>query len=302
VNECLEQRSLPLDEKGEAILRELAQHYQALLATPMIFPKGEVYGSLDLYFEAPREFSREDIALARAYTDQAILAIENARLSQRVEQAAISSERDRLARDLHDTVTQTLFTASLIADVLPTLWEQDQANGRIALSELRQLSRGALAEMRSLLFELRPAALLAADITTLISQLVDAFSSRTRIPADCKIGKFECPMPPDVKIALYRIIQELLNNIEKHAQATRVELSFDLVRPLRKDQRSVLHCRGCKKCVHIVVEDNGHGFDSHSVTSDHMGLRIMRERAEGIDAALEITSMPGNGTKIEIIW
>ncbi len=302
VLDCLEYRCLPVDEKGEEILKELAVHYQALLATPMIFPKGEVYGTLDLYFEAPREFSEEDIALARAYSDQAILAIENARLSKRVEQAAITLERDRLARELHDTVTQTLFTASLIADVLPTLWEQDQDNGRIALSELRQLSRGALAEMRSLLFELRPAALLAADITTLIAQLVDAFSSRTRIPVDCKVGKFECPMPPDVKIALYRIIQELLNNIEKHAQASQVGLTFDLVRPLRKEPRSALHCRGCNKCVRIVVEDNGRGFDIGSVTSDHMGLRIIRERTEGVDAALKITSAPGNGTRVEITW
>ena len=302
VIECLEQRSLAVDEKGEAILKELSQHFQALLATPMIFPKGEVYGTLDLYFTSPRAFNEEDIALARAYSDQAILAVENARLSKRVEQTAISSERDRLARDLHDTVTQTLFTTSLIADVLPALWEQDQDNGRIALQELRQLSRGALAEMRTLLFELRPAALLAADITTLISQLVDAFGSRTRIPVTYTVEKFECPMPPDVKIALYRIIQELFNNIEKHAQATRVEVSFFLVRPPRKDKRSALHCRGCNKCVHIVVEDNGRGFDNNMVTSDHMGLRIMRERAEGIDAALEITSVPGNGTKVEIVW
>ena len=302
VIECLEQGSLAVDEKGEEILRELAQHYQALLATPLIFPKGEVYGTLDLYFAAPREFNEEDIALARAYSDQAILAIENARLSKRVEQAAITSERERLARDLHDTVTQTLFTASLIADVLPTLWEQNQDNGRIALQELRQLSRGALAEMRSLLFELRPAALLAAEISTLIVQLVDAFSSRARLPVSCKIEKFECPMPPDVKIALYRIIQELFNNIEKHAQATQVELSLDLVRAPRKEKRSTLHCRGCKKCVRIVVEDNGRGFEVNSVTPEHMGLRIMRERAEGINASLEINSAPGKGTRVEIIW
>ena len=302
VTECLEQRSLPLDEKGEAILRELGQHYQALLATPMIFPKGEVYGTLDLYFEAPRDFNEEDIALARAYSDQAVLAVENARLSKRLEQAAISAERDRLARDLHDTVTQTLFSASLIADVLPTLWEQDQANGRFALEELRQLSRGALAEMRTLLFELRPAALLSADIDTLISQLVDAFVSRTRIPVHCVVEKFDCPMPSDCKIALYRIIQELLNNIEKHAQATKVKLTFELIKPSRKEKRSIQHCRGCKKCVRIVVEDNGRGFEMSSITSDHMGLRIMRERAEGINAGLEIISAPGNGTRVEIIW
>jgi two-component system nitrate/nitrite sensor histidine kinase NarX len=299
---ALAQRTLPSDAATEAILEKLSHYYQALLVMPMIFPKGEVYGTLDLYFKSPREFSGEDIALARAYSDQAILAVENARLSRRLEQAAVSSERDRLARDLHDTVTQTLFSAALIADVLPALWEQDPNNGKIALQELSQLSRGALAEMRTLLFELRPASLLSADISTLMQQLVHAFISRTRIPVVYQAAKFDCPMPSDAKIALYRITQELLNNIEKHAQADQVVVIFEQQKLRHEDKRSSMHCRACQNCVRIVVSDNGRGFDMDSITSDHMGLRIIRERAEGIKAALLMESSSGHGTRVEIVW
>ncbi len=302
VSECLRQRSLPGFDECEEILAKLSERYQALLAVPMVFPKGEVYGTLDLYYTLPRGFDEEAIALARAYSDQAILAIENARMRQRIEQSAILSERDRLARDLHDTVTQTLFSASLIADVLPVLWEQDEDNGRFALQELRQLSRGALAEMRMLLFELRPAALLSADFFTLVQQLVHAFNSRTRIQVKLDAKKFECPIPADAKVALYRITQELLNNVERHAGASEVTVEFALSNPPPAHRRSSIHCRSCQKCVRILVADNGSGFDPDAVTSDHMGLRIIRERADGIGAALNIDSAPGQGTRVEIIW
>lgn len=291
-----------LDEESEAILIQLSTRYRALLAVPMIFPKGEVYGTLDLYFDEPQDFQDEDIALACAYSDQAVLAIENARLSQRVEQAAILSERDRLARDLHDTVTQTLFSASLIADVLPVLWEQDESHGRLALQELRKLSCGALAEMRMLLFELRPEALLQADIFTLLRQQVEAFTSRTRIPAVFQTERFECQLPADAKIALYRVTQELLHNIEKHAQAGRVAVILDRVEPPANAQRSQMHCRLCKLCVRLVVADDGRGFDPATITSDHMGLNFIRERVKDIGGSIQINTWPGEGTRVEVIW
>lgn len=302
VNQQLQSTGASLDEESEAILIQLSTRYHALLAVPMIFPKGEVYGTLDLYFDEPQNFDDDDIALACAYSDQAVLAIENARLSQRVEQAAILSERDRLARDLHDTVTQTLFSASLIADVLPVLWEQDESHGRMALQELRELSCGALAEMRMLLFELRPEALLQADIFILLRQQVEAFTSRTRIPTVFQTEHFECPLPADAKIALYRIAQELLHNIEKHAQAGRVTVIFDRVEPHARGQRSQMHCRLCKQCVRLVVIDDGRGFDAAAITSDHMGLNFIRERVKEIGGSIQIDARPGKGTRVEVVW
>lgn len=302
VNQRLADSGMTLDEESEAILIQLSTSYRALLAVPMIFPKGEVYGTLDLYFDAPQNFSEDDIALACAYSDQAVLAIENARLSQRVEQAAILSERDRLARDLHDTVTQTLFSASLIADVLPVLWEQDETHGRMALQELRKLSCGALAEMRMLLFELRPEALLSADVFTLLRQQVEAFTSRTRVPARFETERFECQMPADAKIALYRVTQELLHNIEKHAQASQVVVIFDRVEPSSRARRSAMHCRLCKQCVRLVVTDDGRGFDEAAITSDHMGLNFVRERVEEIGGSMLLQTRPGQGTRVEVVW
>ncbi len=302
VNQALSQPDASLDEERREVLSLLSKDYQALLAVPMIFPKGEMYGTLDLYFQEPRAFTAEEISLAQAYSDQAILAIENARLNKRVEQAAIHGERERLARDLHDTVTQTLFSASLIADVLPVLWDQDHDTGKMALKELSQLSRGAMAEMRTLLFELRPSALLSADIFALMQHLVDAFISRTRLQVEYVTERQDCPIPSDVKIALYRIAQELLTNIEKHAMASRVDIFFGLQPPRHIKKRSQAHCRACQKCLRLVVCDNGRGFENAAITSDHMGLRIIRERIEDINGLMILESTPGQGTRVEIEW
>ena len=112
------------------------------------------------------------------------IAIENAQLFEKAEAAAIAAERNRLARDLHDAVTQTLFSASMIADVLPIIWDKNPDQGMLRLEELRQLTRGALSEMRTLLVELRPAALVDTDLGDLIGHQVNAFIARTRIPVE----------------------------------------------------------------------------------------------------------------------
>ena len=133
-------------------------------------------------------FDQADLDLLVAFADQAAIAIENARLYEEAQQVAASQERSRLARDLHDAVTQTLFSASLIAEVLPALWENDPAEGRQLLGELRQLTRGALAEMRTLLLELRPAALVEANLGDLLRQLAESVSGRTGIPVAVVAG------------------------------------------------------------------------------------------------------------------
>src|SRR4029079_12768400 len=145
-----------LEPQQSARLASLFSRYGALLVVPLLV-KDEIYGAIALYYQKPHEFTREETELAVAFGDQAALAIENARLRTQAERMAAAAERNRLARDLHDAVTQTLFSTSLIADVLPRLWERDQNTARRRLEELRLLTRGALAEMRALLLELRPA-------------------------------------------------------------------------------------------------------------------------------------------------
>jgi signal transduction histidine kinase len=265
-----------------AMRRTMQEFHRGFLAVPLVV-KEAVYGTLVFYTTASRTFSDEDVALALAFADQAALAIENAQLRVRVTEAAVAAERSRLARDLHDAVTQTLFSASLIAEVLPRLWERNPAEGRRRLEELRQLTRGALAEMRTLLIELRPTALIEASLDELLHQLVEAVSLRSRVPITLNITG-GCALPAEARVALYRIAQEALNNVAKHAGASCAELELSC----GPDGYSLL------------IGDDGRGFDMTAVTAEHLGLDIMRERAETIGATLAIDSQPGRGTRVRV--
>jgi signal transduction histidine kinase len=264
----------------EAIVR----HYDAYLGIPLII-QGEIYGSLGLYFSPSRQFQKEEIELAVAFGDQTALSIENAQLSSQVRLTAVQAERNRLARDLHDAVTQTLFSASLVAEVLPKLWEMNPEAGRKKLDELRKLTRGALSEMRTMLMELRPSALVEADIEDLFRHLVNAFVARSMLSVQFDVQGDEDP-PVPVKEVFYRIMQEALNNIEKHAGAQQVEIKFTREPGDFK----------------LVIRDDGCGFDPEAVSKDHLGLGIMHERARNIGALLTIISSPMIGTELSLHW
>jgi two-component system nitrate/nitrite sensor histidine kinase NarX len=208
----------------------------------------------------------------------------NQRLAEKAAQDAVTAERTRLARDLHDAVTQTLFSTTLIADVLPELWALDAEEGRRRLEELRQMTRGALAEMRTLLVELRPNALVDVPLSALLRQLTEAMSSRARIAIQLN-AQGERKLPPDVQVGLYRIAQEALNNVVKHAHASQAVVTLRL-----------------GEVVRLAIADDGAGFDPGAVTADHLGLRIMRERAEAIGARLSVYSEPGEGTQVSALW
>jgi len=196
-----------------------------------------------------------------------------------------AEERNRLARDLHDAVSQTLFSASLIAEVLPKVWARDPEAGKRRLEEVRQLTRGALAEMRTLLLELRPAALVEAELPHLLTQLGESIGGRTGAPVTVTVTG-ECDFSADVKIALYRIAQEALNNVAKHAAADHVTVDL-----------------GCEPDrLILTISDDGDGFNIKDTAADSLGLRIMRERSEEIGARLTIASEAGKGTKISVAW
>jgi signal transduction histidine kinase len=205
--------------------------------------------------------------------------------ARQLKEKTASEERNRLARDLHDAVSQTLFSASIIADVLPRLWERNQEEARKRLEEVRQLTRGALAEMRTLLLELRPAALVDADMGELMRQLADSITSRARIPVHVEIDGL-CPQAKDLKIALYRIAQEALNNVAKHSRAARADV--------------ILHCKTDN--IELIIRDNGQGFDLSAGPSASLGLEIMKERAKDIGATLTIESRPGQGTAVTLVY
>jgi len=253
---------------------------------------GEVFGVFSADYVQPRAFGDEERRLFVALAQRAALAIDTAQLYEQSQELAVVQERSRLARDLHDAVTQTLFSASLISETLPDLWASDQDEGRQLLKELRQLSRGALAEMRSLLLELRPAALIEADMTHLLRQLAEAVTGRTGIPVEVSVES-PCALPSDVHVALYRISQEALNNVVKHARASHVAVSLDCFSPHDGEQGQGIKLR---------VSDDGCGFDPGNIPHDRLGLGILRERAQAIGATLEIESQPGLGTQIVVLW
>jgi signal transduction histidine kinase len=263
---------------------ERQPEYRALLVTP-IHRKEKLFGYLVLFYAEPRESCDDDRELGHLFGQQVTLALDNAELRSHAEKAAIENERNRLARDLHDAVTQTLFSASVVAEALPRVWERDPAEGRRALEDLRLWTRGALAELRSLLMELRPSALIEKPLPDLIRQLSEAAGPRLGIPVVCHLTS-EAEPPAEVKLCLYRVAQEALNNIAKHSFASQVEIQY-LALP---------------HAVELTVVDNGRGFDVDRRSPGQLGLTIMRERTRHVRAKLAVRSAPDAGTEVRVEW
>jgi len=259
----------------------------SVISIPLI-AKDELLGVINLVTATPRALTPEERSTLASIGRQTGLAVENARLYEQAEEAAAAAERNRLARELHDAVSQTLFTASLIADVLPTLWARNPEEAERQLVTLRRLTRGAQAEMRTLLMELRPTALMKADLETLLGHLTKAVAARADMEIDLDLEAIP-PLPPDVKIALYRIAQEAVNNVAKHARADRISVQLGSV-------------GDTSEAVCVRVRDDGQGFRIGEVAGDHFGLQTMRERAEAIGATIAIESEPGAGTTLTVRW
>ena len=270
------------DEKLKSQLLQLG--FQLLVYVPLS-TKGRELGFFILGKHEAGLLSPEELSLLSSIGKQVGVAMENAHLYEQAEQSAVTAERTRLARELHDAVTQTLFSANLIADVLPRIWKRNPEEGLQNLEELRQLTRGALAEMRTMLLEMRPESLERADIKSLLTQLADAFIGRVRVPVSVDI-KGDCELTHEVKIVFYRVAQEALNNIAKYAGARQVDLHLEC----QPGQLSLL------------IKDDGLGFDPDSITPEHLGIAIMRERANSIGASLKIESQVSQGTTIELDW
>ena len=210
---------------------------------------------------------------------------ERKRAERQREEAVTSAERERIARDLHDAVTQSVFMAASIAETLPQVWESKPDEARRGLDELRRLTVGALAEMRNMLIELHPTALTDRTLGVLLKQLCDGLMARTQMLVTISVAG-DCHLPDEIQIALYRIAQEALNNIVKHAHARRAIVRLDCT----------------PKQAQLSIEDNGRGFDPRAIGSDHMGISNMNERAQAIGAEFRLDSEPGQGTKIAVVW
>jgi len=247
--------------------------------------KSRVIGGMGVAHEKRNYFTPHHADLALSVANQAAITLINAELYGQAQALAVLEERQRLARNLHDAINQSLFSAGLIAEVLPRLWERDQAEARRSLEDLRRLTRGAMAEMRALLAELRPSTLIDAELGDLLRLLGNAFTGRTNIPAGVTVVG-QGVLPADVQVAIYRVCQEALNNVAKHAAASIVKI----------------HLKHEGTAIELSIRDDGQGFDPERTASGHYGLSMMRERAEAVGAQLSITSQPGHGTELTVRW
>jgi PAS domain S-box-containing protein len=281
------------DDVHAQFLRTLLSDTAAILLKGMsswmwvpLAVKGRIIGGVGVAHEKRNFFTSHHADLALSVANQAAITMVNAELYKDAQKLGILEERQNLARNLHDAINQSLFSAGLIAEVLPRLWEREPEEARRSLEDLRRLTRGALAEMRSLLVELRPSAIIDTELGDLLQLLGNAFTGRTNIPVVVTVTG-DGTLPAETQIVLYRICQEALNNIAKHAKASQVKINV-----LLESGMFELHIR-----------DNGRGFNpADQPPSGHYGLSMMRERAESVGATLLVTSQMGQGTEIAIRW
>ena len=257
-------------------------HVVSFLATPLIV-KNELIGVMYISSAQEDRYTQHDIDLVTATANQVAVAIQNTRLHGQTRAMAALEERQRLARELHDSVSQALYGIALGARTARTQLDRDPAQAAAPLDYVLQLAEAGMAEMRALIFELRPESLEHEGLVTALEKQAAATRARHMIEVKLSVSdEPDCPL--EIKEMLYRIAQEAMHNTVKHARATAIELSFTT-----DDGRLLLD-----------VTDNGRGFDSGGSFPGHLGLVSMRERAERVGGVVSISSTPGQGTRVHV--
>jgi PAS domain S-box-containing protein len=246
----------------------------------------EVFGEISLLFSEPQTFTEYEQAFIMSLVFQCAQAIERARLAEKTRALAVIEERHRLARDLHDNVSQLLFSSSVISEMLPRLLTTKPDKALEQSEALHLMVRGAMAEMRTLLWELRPESIVQTKLSGLLTQLGYAAESRQDANVSLNFHAVdEVILPADAQVAFYRIAQESIHNIFKHGHATTISIRL----------------RQTGQYTALMIADDGHGFDA-GVDSPGFGLRNMHERATNIGAQFDVKSQLGKGTRIRLLW
>lgn len=264
-----------------AAIRELPQN--SFLGTPMR-AKGKAIGVLGIIGKANQLFSREEIALVAAIADQVGVAVESARLYQQAEALAVVEERQRLARELHDAVTQSIYSATLLAATgQRAAAAEDWPEVVNFLERLQTITGQALKELRLLVYELRPSALENAGLVEALQHRLDAVEHRAGIQTQLLVDDIQ--LDEAQEMCLYRVAVEALNNALKHAAATAV----------------TVHLSAQNGHISLTVQDNGQGFDLETAGQrGGIGLHSMAERVEQVGGALTIKSVVGEGTAVRV--
>jgi signal transduction histidine kinase len=243
-----------------------------------------VIGILNI-LNKPGKLTAEDLRIIDLFADQAAIIIEHIRLQDQAEQLAVLEERQRLARELHDSVTQALYSVTLYADAARMAfsaqkWDALERN----LQEVRNMSREAMYDMRLLVFELRPFMLETEGLVSALRARLAAVEGRSGLKTEVLV-EGERRLPIKLEEELYRIAQEGLNNVVKHAGATRVQIR------LKYDAHAIS----------LEMSDDGKGFEPEAVSqSGGFGLQGIQERVQQLGGILQIESALGSGTRLSV--
>ncbi len=250
------------------------------LFAPLV-AKNQMMGILVLEHTDPKHFTSRHAELAQAFADHAAVAIANARLYAEARQLAALNERQRLAAELHDSVSQAIYSISLAAHTGLANLDKRPERARVALDHIVTLADVAFTDIRSLIFELRPESLARQGLVNAIERQAETLQTREHAQVHLDLG-LEPEVSLEVKETLYRIAQEAMNNIVKHARAKSVWLR--------------LAVEGQEIC--LEVRDDGKGFDATRTYEGHLGLRVMRERAAQLGGTVTIISARHGGTEV----
>lgn len=257
----------------------------AVLVVPISVTAAAFAGSLLLFFADRQSIVPGEIELATLFAVKAALAIENAQLKASAQEMATVSERNRVARELHDSVTQSLYGIILNSDatlLALSAGNSDKAEQR--LRQLKEIAREAMTETRLLIYQLRPSILEEIGLTAALCERLEAVEVRSGLAVSFHADD-DVTLPPDVEAELFRVILEGLNNIIKHARARHVQLQI-AAEP---------------GCCRVVLTDDGAGFDvATAARYGGYGLKTIEERLQQVGGKLSITSEPGRGTRLEM--
>lgn len=256
----------------------------SLVSIPLAL-KGRLLGAIWVGWRQGDAISAEMLALLSAIGLQVGMAVENAQLYEQAQQVAALAERQRLARDLHDSVAQSLYGATLYARAASRLLASgDASQASQHLEELQQIAQEALQEMRLLIFELRPSIVVEEGLAAALAARLEAVEGRAGLETTLRLEGDIC-LPAPIEDGLYRIAQEAMNNVLKHAHARHV----------------IVTLRQCDGHLSLQVADDGVGFDPMAIHGRRgLGWRTMHERADLIGAHIEFQSAPGMGATVRV--
>jgi signal transduction histidine kinase len=253
------------------------------MGLPLIV-RGEVVGGLSISHVTPAYFTPARVEMAFAFANHAAVAIESSRSREEAVSAAALAERARLARELHDSVSQALYGMVLSTRTSLELIDRDANKACETMRYTLELADAALSEMRALIFELRPESLKEDGLLTAFRKQATALTTRHKIQLTLDLCAEEPALPIKTKEALYRITMEAIQNTIRHAGASRLTLAMS-----------------CADAVTLTIEDDGCGFDTDGEYPGHLGLQSMRERAQSAGSEVTINSQRGRGTRVQII-